>query len=349
MSERKVSSLADFKELAQAVFENDSERMAFYGKRGQCQVKAYLIESNLATERIPALLGEWRPLKEEGWHTNLDADPLKNETLFLRARGRVWSLFSLLDATSSDYAVENWISGSHDLDNCWLGRGMLKYWQREENWTEKGIGIKFEDSLSPEDRRGHFSLKAWHGAQGLAEPLRMALEYASKSYTIHSIRYEKGGLAGSSMISEWYNNGKVTVNRCSDANEMLASVFKMAILYDDRLKEATGLRDTSFAPFEIDFKGQKADLDLFTDAVSKARGAMKLWLVETEREEAFRRYSGVDIHTWDRILMVMGDSYSYLTIPGKGCVNAAPRLATIQGEEIGGQATITCDGVDVFA
>jgi hypothetical protein len=76
---------------------------------------------------------------------------------------------------------------------------------------------------------------------------------------------------------------------------------------------------------------------------------MRLWLVETESESDFKRFAGVDLHTWDRVLLDVAPQYAFLTIPGRGCVNAAPRLATIQGEDNAGRTSISFDGVDVFA
>ena len=46
--------------------------------------------------------------------------------------------------------------------------------------------------------------------------------------------------------------------------------------------------------------------------------------------------------------MDMGPIYAYLTVPGKGCVNAAPRIATVQGEDNAGKTSIYFDGVEMF-
>jgi hypothetical protein len=100
--------------------------------------------------------------------------------------------------------------------------------------------------------------------------------------------------------------------------------------------------------FEIDFT-QGIDLDAFSDTVSKGRGNMNLWLIEMEKSPDFRRYKGVDLHTWDRILLDVGLDYVYLTVPGDGCINAAPRLAVTQGEDNAGKAAIYHDGEEVFA
>ena len=78
-------------------------------------------------------------------------------------------------------------------------------------------------------------------------------------------------------------------------------------------------------------------------------GDMRLWLIEFESEPDFRRYKGVDLHNWDRVFLDVGTDYAYLTIPRKGCVNAAPRIATIQGEDNAGRTQIFFDGVELFA
>jgi len=122
----------------------------------------------------------------------------------------------------------------------------------------------------------------------------------------------------------------------------------MGNIYHDSLIEASKIRDNKYTSFELDFSNRDIDLQRFSEVVAKGTGDMRLWLVETEREDDFRRFSGVDLHTWDRIMLVVGSGYAYLTIPSKGCVNAAPRLATLQGEDNSGRTSIYIDGVEVF-
>lgn len=128
---------------------------------------------------------------------------------------------------------------------------------------------------------------------------------------------------------------------------MLISIAEIAKRYDGSLKMATELRNTTMGAFEIDFS-QEINLDAFSDVVMKGTGEMKLWLVETQKEIDFRRFRGVDLHTWDRVLLDVGPDFAYLTIPGKGCVNAAPRIAVIQGEDNAGRTSIFHDGVEIF-
>ena len=71
-------------------------------------------------------------------------------------------------------------------------------------------------------------------------------------------------------------------------------------------------------------------------------------MVKTEDSGDFARFGGVDLHTWDRILLDMGNKYAYMTIPGKGCVNAAPRLVTVQGETVAGKTQVYYNGDEIF-
>ena len=127
----------------------------------------------------------------------------------------------------------------------------------------------------------------------------------------------------------------------------MLSVSDMANLYEDALVEATTLRNESLGAFELNF-AQSIDLEAFSKTVSMGKGRMNLWLIETETEPDFRRFKGVDLHTWDRIFLDVGPDFAYLTVPGRGCVNAAPRIATIQGEDNAGKTSIFFDGVEVF-
>ena len=127
----------------------------------------------------------------------------------------------------------------------------------------------------------------------------------------------------------------------------MSSIAEMANKYEDAITEATDIRDKSIGAFEIDFT-QNIDLNAFSSTVLSGKGKMNLWLVETHSEPGFKRFKGVDLHNWDRIFLDIGETYAYLTIPGKGCVNAAPRIATIQGEDNAGKTSIYFDGVELF-
>lgn len=345
---RSVRSLRDLKELLQAGFESNEESLEAFGKTYSTQLKAYLIESNKPTpDSLRSPLGSWNKIDPAGWYSNQDAE-LSN-TLFLDStRDRVWILYSLLDATASDFMFENWINNTSGLDKCWLSRGHLLHWEKLSGWSRRGLGLRYSDGLSPEDSAGNFSLKAWHGANRYVEGLDEILKLAQDKFAIYSVRFQKRSGGSISISAEWYSNGKITINRATDVDEVLISVAEMANRYAESLKDATDLRDRSLAPFEIDFS-KKIDLDAFSGTVTKGLGDMHLWLVEVESEPDFRRFKGVDLHTWDRILLDVGPDFVYLTIPGKGCVNGAPRLAVVQGEDNSGRASIYHDGVEIFA
>jgi hypothetical protein len=345
---RPVHSLRDLKELLQAGFENNEESLEAFGKTYSTQLKAYLIESNRPNPGyFKSPLGTWEKIDRAGWYLNQDYE-LSN-TLFLDCtRDRVWILYSLLDAAESDSIVEKWVRGTNGLDSCWLSRGQLLHWEKFNGWSRRGIGLRFSDGLSPEESAGNFSLKAWHGANRYVEGLDEILNMAQDKFAIHSVRFQKRSGGSISISAEWYSNGKITVNRATDVDEVLISIAEMANRYADSLKEATDLRDKTLAAFEIDFS-QSIPVDEFSRTVIKGQGNMNLWLVEVEAEPDFRRFKGIDLHTWDRVLLDVGPNYVYLTIPGSGCVNGAPRLAVVQGEDNSGRASIYHDGVEVFA
>jgi len=346
---RQVHSLRDFKDRLQAGFENNEESLEAFGKTYSNQLKAYLIESNRpALEVLPGALGSWRCIDQLGWYLNSNAE--SSNALFLDCtRDRVWILYSLLDATESDLFVEDWVKNTSGLDSCWLSRKHLLHWEKLDGWSRRGIGLRFSDGLSPEENAGNFSLKAWHGATRYIEGLDEILKIVQERFAIYSVRFQKRSGGSISISAEWYSDGKVTINRASDADEVLISISEMANRYADSLNDATDLRDKTLAPFEIDFSQRIEDMDAFSKTVTRGQGAMKLWMVETEVDGDFRRFKGVDLHTWDRILLDVGPDYVYLTVPGKGCVNAAPRLAVLQGEDNAGKASIYHDGVEVFA
>jgi len=345
---RPIHSLRDLKELIQAGFESNEESLEAFGKTYSAQLKAYLIESNTsAADSISSPLGSWKNIDPAGWYSNLDAE--SPNTLFLDStRDRVWILYSLLDATESDFIVDNWIKNTNNLDRCWLSRGHLLHWEKLNGWSRRGMGLRFSDGLSPEESSGSFSLKAWHGANRYVEGLDEILQMAQDRFAIYSMRFQKRSGGAITISAEWYSDGKVTINRATDVDEMLISIAEMANRYADSLKEATKLRNNSLAAFEIDFS-HNIDLDAFSSTVAKGRGEMNLWLVEFEAEPDFRRFKGVDLHTWDRVLLDVGTDFVYLTIPGEGCVNGAPRLAVVQGEDNSGKASIYHDGVELFA
>jgi hypothetical protein len=346
-----IKSLGDFKRCVQFLFDKNEEALEEHGKYHWAQLKAYLIEVNpKLVPHIPCPSGSWRPLDVSGWYINSAADDRRTHESFVlnRTGERVCTIFSLAEARISDYSIEKMVGETHGIDYCWLTRSLMKYWSDKENWMERGVGIKFEDGLRPEEHRSYLSMKAWYGAQGIDPEIEGVLRTLREKYAINSMRWQK--ISGNDVVisSEWYSNGKVTINRATEVEEALQCVIYMALVYEDELREATKIRDSVYAPFEIEFT-RSIDVDGFSNVTSKGVGELKLWLVELEREDDYRRYSGVDLHTWDRVLMGVAPSYAHLVIPMDGCVNAAPRIATVHGEESAGKTSISIDGVEVFA
>ena len=344
---RKVNTLRSMKEAFQAGFEKNIEMAEDFGTFYENQLKAYLIESNLPPEDVGCPEGRWEGLDSVGWFINAGGE--LPGTLFLDAtRDRVWIIYSKMEAGLSDSYINSWLMGRKGIDRCWLSRKQLFNWEGRNGWSQRGLGLKFRDGLTPEDEAGNFSLKAWHGANRYIPNLNEILDSAKENFAIYSIRWQKRAERGVTLSAEWYSNGKATINRAVDVDEVMVSVSEIASRYEDSLREATNLRDRTMGAFEIDFS-QQIDLEAFSATVVRGKGEMKLWLVETETEPDFRRFKGVDLHTWDRVFLDVGPDFAYLTVPGKGCVNAAPRIATIQGEDNAGKTSIFHDGVEIFA
>jgi len=346
-----IQTLRELHGSFQAAFDKNEKSLEEYRKTDSKQLKAYLLESNTPLNLVGCPDGEWNRLEDTQWYVSKGG---KHPNLLSldASRERVWILYSLIDADESSKIVDKWIKNKRGgLDKCWLSRSQLLHWENlGSKWTERGLGIRFSDGLTPKKLAGNVSLKAWYGASPHSSSIRgihELLVQAKKDFAISSVRWQKRSEDGSSVTTEWYSDGKVTVNQALDVDEVLNWISEMGNRYEDALIEATGLRDSKTAPFEIDFN-QPIDLDAFSKTVANGQGDMKLWLMEIERSEDFRRYKGVDLHTWDRILLDIGPGYAYLTIPGDGCVNAAPRLAVIQGEDNAGVTSIYHDGMEVF-
>jgi hypothetical protein len=343
-----VKTFVEMKHLFQAGFEDNVESLSHFGATYSKQLKAYLIESNLGLSNIhcPKEYGHWKKLDADHWHMN-EGGHSPGSFFLDSTRKRVWILYSLLDASESDAVVSKWIESINGLDRCWLSRNQLMHFGSVESWKEKGIGLKFYDGLTPEENAGNFSLKAWYGATNKIEGLGDVLRVAKEKFAIYSTRWQKISGGSVTISAEWYSTGKVTINKAMDVDDVMLSISDMANRYEDAILEATKIRDHSMGAFELDFT-QNIDLNAFAQAVSMGKSTMNLWLVETESEPDFKRFRGVDLHTWDRVFMDVGPNYAYLTVPGKGCVNAAPRIATVQGEDNAGKTSIFFDGVEMF-
>lgn len=346
----RIHDLYDLRTRLQAGLDDDREVLSGYGATRSPRLKAYLLESNSRSlDDFGCPLGRWDTLNQKGWYINRGgAYP---ECIFLdMTHPRVWILYSVLGIRESDAIVEKWVKENIGLDRCWLSRQQLLHWEKNDEWYQKGLGIRYSDGLSPDDDAGYLSLKLWHGASNAIKDFDSVLELAKERFAINSARWQKKREGRVVIAAEWYSNGKVTVQKAEDIDEVLLSILATARTYGEAIEEATNLRDKKMGAFELDFS-QGIDLNAFSKVVSSGKGNMNLWLVETESQDAdtFKRFRGVDLHTWDRVSISMGEDFAHLTIPGNGCVNAAPRIATLQGEDNAGRTTISFDGVELFA
>jgi len=332
-------TLAEFKESVSVNLISDLD--SDY-EDSNSNLKVQLIESNVLT--IPQIDGfsEWRQLNDtKHWYVSSVGEKY---VVLNKMNDRVWAAYSLMSVDDFSKVSKSWIRNTINLDNCWISVSQMQRIGKEMGWSEHGIGIKYVDSLSTDVYPSKVSIKAWYGNNRVIDRL---LEEAKDNFSINSIRL-KSPKHKAPASSEWYSSGKITFHSAEDINDIIYCVSKISNDYNDELKHVTKLRDSEKGSFEFSFK-QNVCLDQYSDAVSKGKTDLQLWMMETESSKDFKRFQGVDMHTWDRIFLDMGDRYAYMTIPGKGCVNAAPRLVAVQGEKIMGKTSVYYNGSEVFA
>lgn len=344
----RVRTFKDFTRLVQSILDNDERRQSAFEVQFPTQLKAYLVESRGTTALdLGSPNGPWTPLDSKGWYVAETAT--EPHTFYLDATDeRVWKVYSLLDATESYRLVDRWVSLWRGLDHCWLTRRQLLHWEGEPAWQRRGLGLKFADGLTPEENQENFSLKAWYGASHRLSGLEQILSSVQEQFAINSVRWQKISGGSVELSAEWYSDGTVTFNRAASVEDAMFAVTSMANRYSDDLARATELRNTTLGAFEVDFS-QPVALEAFSAVASRGGGPMRLWLVETESSAQMKRFSGVDMHSWDRVLIDLTSDHAFVTIPGDGCVNAVPRIATLQGEDNAGKTEILFDGEQVFA
>lgn len=302
-------------------------------------LKVQLVESN--TSQIPVIddFSTWIPFEDtSNWYF---CDNGKDYIVLNKYSPRIWAVYSLMKVASFSKITDSWIRNTLYLDKCWIPSSRVKKLGKTNHWIERGIGLKYHDLLADDNTQAKVSLKAWYGPN---ETISKAIDMLQDSFAVSSYRFKDDA---SSSVSEWYSNGKITFNSSSDSEIVLDSVFQIMKYYNDEITQATKLRDQTKGCFEFSFN-QEIDLNRYSDLVSKGKSELQLWMTEIESMPDFKRYRGIDMHTWDRVFLDLGDDYAYLTIPGNGCVNAAPRLVSLQGETIMGKTQIYYNGDEIF-
>ena len=328
--------LNSFKEIVGQVFDNYDP-----GKDVNRTLKAYLIESNIKTPPLMEGYSDWNQL---GGSWSICS---RNDNFFVlnKGKGRIWTIFTLSSVDISDNTIEKWTRNS-GLDRCWFSGDYLQKFGEKNNWIERGLGIKYSNSLLPKDEGMHFSLKAWHGVD-VDDDIKQLFLKAKEKFTTTSVRWRSYKDSNVNMKSEWYNDGKITIQYSDSVSELFSYIFQLNESYENSLKKAEEYRNQNKGAFEFVFDC-KIDIEKYSKALNDGKSSLKLWMLETYSEEDFKRFSGIDLHTGDRVLLDMGDNYAYMTIPGKGCVNATPRFLTISGENALGHVKAYYEGSEIF-
>lgn len=334
---RIPKTIFDFKEQALSNLQSDSEKD---GGRKQTHLKIQLVEVN--TDEIPQIKGysEWKSLEGTGnWFI---CDNSSDYYILNKVNERIWSVYSLAKVESFTRTINTWINGNLMLDNCWTSPGSIQKLMNKMNWSECGVGLRYEDCTAMSNERTSVSIRAWYGND---ERIGEMFHDARKDFSVSSLRMKSKG--DDETRSEWYTNGRATINSSEDVDTVIYAVNKISDHYRNELEQATKWRNEEKGSFEFSFS-RKVDLDRYDARVSKGTQDLKMWMISTERSSDFIRFGGVDMHTWDRILLDMGEDYAFMTIPGKGCVNAAPRLVTVQGETVTGKTKVYYNGDEIF-
>ncbi|KUE74222.1 hypothetical protein AUQ37_05375 [Candidatus Methanomethylophilus sp. 1R26] len=309
-------------------------------------LKAYYVESNLNPNIPPAMgssFSEWR-LLEGSWY--ICSDARGNWIIIDTYDKRVWVLYSLSIVDIADRAISKWISNNVGLDNCWFSKRNLESIGKINGLKERGIGLKYRNIASQAEDPFGFSLKAWYG-NGANKDIEDLFDKLKRDFSTKSIRWSCIENGNTSMKLEWYNYGKVTVNYLEDAEDTLHLISSTLEKYHSALKDGEKARDEHKYAFEFTFT-QKIDLEGYSAALSKGNSKLKLWMTEIDSQPDFKRFAGIDLHNLDRVILDMGEKYAYMNVPGKGCVNAAPRFAAVQGENACGNVDIMYEGREIF-
>lgn len=308
---------------------------------GKAHLKVQLIETNVS--EMPRISGysEWTPLEDTSrWYVAYNHG---DYFVVNKVNDRVWAVYSLIEVKKFKKTMSSWINGNMFLDNCWFSVGSMKSVMNKMNWGESGIGLRFENSVSGCSDPVNISVKAWYGSDATIGDM---FKDARENFSINSMRMKSHG--EDETTSEWYTSGRITFNASDDIDSVIYATNSVCNHYFDELTHATKLRDSERGAFEFEFK-RNVDLDSYARNVIKGKNNLKLWMIRTEAYSDFMRFQGVDTHTWDRIMLDMGNNYAFMSVPGKGCVNAAPRLISIQGETVTGNTKAYYNGNEIFA
>lgn len=307
-------------------------------------LKSYLIESNIAAPTpFSDDFTEWKSIGDNWYVCNNS----KGQYVVIDCTdNRVWILYTIASVSVIDQYVSEWIRNNIGLDRCWFSKINFSALSQIFSFQERGLGLKFKNSITEDEDPFGFSMKAWFGT-GANKTVDQLFKELESQFTTTSIRWRKVDSGDVTLRMECYNYGKITVNYMDSADDVFSCITEISNLYKKALTDGDQKRDQNSSAFEFRFQND-VNLDDYTAALAKGNSKLKLWMNEYERGPDYRRYTGVDLHNMDIILLDMASDHAYMSIPGKGCVNAAPRFATVQGENACGDVQVLYEGRDMF-
>lgn len=341
-----IKSRKELFALLQAICEENREYYSHFGQWKRPQIKVFWLEVNVNYVKNILELSGAKFIDKSLFLLN-HAD----ETYWIdTSNKRIWQIFCLSQTNTALKMLRSVFLGKRGVDKLWAPESFMFKVQNEFGYTNRGFGIRFEDTFTMEEPKSNFSAKLWIG-RNPSERQEQLLNAAKDNFSKSSIRFGKNWSTDGRNISgelyEFFYNGHMTVNTCDDFENFveLISYVKTAYLKELEVMEKERSKRSSFVETIFSEKINNTD---FSHISFSGVGRMMLWLEPYETQEDFIRYSGVDLHTGDFLTLDLGENYAYITPQPNACMNVAPRFGTLSARHLSSDVKIYYGGVPLF-
>ena len=222
-------------------------------------LKSYLIESNISIPPNIRDLTEWEPIGHRWYMCNNS----KGDFIIADCSDvRVWILYTLMPVDEMDQIIKIWVGNNTGLDRCWLSRINFQALEKIFNLQERGVGLKFKNSISGEEDPFGFSLKARYGSGG-NERIEQLFSELKDEFTTTSVRWRKLSGGTTCLRLECFNYGKITINYLENVEDTLSYISQISNLYRRALSDGEDARKSSRSAFEFNYT-QKVNLEEYS-------------------------------------------------------------------------------------
>ncbi|VVB95356.1 Uncharacterised protein [uncultured archaeon] len=341
-----IKSRKELFALLQAVCEDNREYYSRFGRWVRPQIKVLWLEVN--EHYVTSTLG-----LSGAVHIDKDLFSLYYDEEFYwidTGNRRIWQIFTFAQTKTALKALKSIFLSKKGVDRMWALESFMFKVQDEFRYSNRGLGIRFKDTLTSEEPRSNFSAKLWIG-RSPSESQQRLYDVANETFSKSSIRFGKNWSDDDKKMSgelyELFSEGHMTVNTCDDIENFieLISYIKNTYLKELEVMEKERKKRPSFIETAFSEKINKED---FRRIAFSGIGDMHLWLEPYEIHDDLIRYSGVDTHTGDFLTLDFGDDYAYISNQVNGCMNVAPRFGTLSAHHLSSGVKIFFEGVPLF-